>query len=856
MANLVTKFGYLKPGARQGRGGYVKYIATRDGVEKLDDSQRLAPATAKQRQFIEELLRDFPDCKEMLEYEDYASRQTIGAASDFISRALEDNAHKILDSKTYADYIATRPRAERFGSHGLFTDSGVQVDLQKVSDDLNRHKGNVWTIIISLRREDAVRLGFDHGSRWRDMLRTQTQALAENLKIPMEHLKWFAAFHDESYHPHVHLIAYSSTENEGYLSKQGVMKLRSAFACDIFAQDLLCVYDQQTAYRDDLRQVSWERVEELVGQIKAGQYDSVGLEMQLVMLARRLKRHKGKKVYGYLSAGTKKLVDSIVDDLAMDSRIAELYDLWYEQRERILQTYTSHLPERVPLSRNEDFKVVRNAVVKAAVELITVEMGGQDSQEEDAPLPPADELPEFEPSSPGQSRGKKKSWWTDAYMLARQYLYGIGDTPRDLEKAAALLTVEAQKGNGFAMYDLGKIHLDKEQGGAAQEWFRKAHRAFLTKESHARKPGYLRYRIGKLYALGHGVDQDFSAAARWYGKALQEENPFAAYALGCLYLRGQGVEQNDAQAFDLFYQAANHEEKPNAYAADELGKMYERGIGIQADEPAAHEWYRQAYAGFLSIEKQFAEDKLYYRLGHMNLTGKGTPVDIPQAARYFEKAARLGNVDAQYTLGRLLLRGEGLQKDAPAGVFWLGQAAKKGHLLAPYLLGKTLLLGADVPRDADRALILLEKAIEQGHIRAAAFLGKAYMQGELLPRDVEKGLTLLESAAQAGDANAEYQLGKLFLYGKVVAQDQARAIAYLTSAAEHGNAYAAQLLQRFYEKNNWAVTASVMSLLQQAARIFEGKLQEYYTPQMGRTDRKLLSKIAEKKLAQGQKLGG
>ena len=166
----------------------------------------------------------------------------------------------------------------------------------------------------------------------------------------MEHLKWFAAFHDESYHPHIHLIAYSNVENEGYLSKQGVMKLRSAFARDIFAQDLLCVYDQQTAYR----QVSREKVEELVGQIRAGQYDGTGLDMLLLKLAQRLSRTKGKKVYGYLSAGTKKLVDSIVDDLAADSRIAELYDLWYEQRERIIQTYSQKLPERVPLSQNGD----------------------------------------------------------------------------------------------------------------------------------------------------------------------------------------------------------------------------------------------------------------------------------------------------------------------------------------------------------------------------------------------------------------------------------------------------------------------------------------------------------------------
>ena len=238
MPRLVTKFKYLKPNARQSRGGYVKYIATRDGVEKLDDSRKFAPATAKQRKLIASLLHDFPDSREMFEYEDYMKNQTIGAASEFITRAIEDNAGQALSSKTYADYIATRPRAERFGSHGLFTDDGVQVNLEKVSQELNDYGGNVYTIIISLRREDAERLGFDSGSRWRDMLRTQTQALAENLKIPLEHLKWFAAFHNESHHPHIHLLAYSAVENEGYLTKKGVQKLRSEFAKDSVAQDL------------------------------------------------------------------------------------------------------------------------------------------------------------------------------------------------------------------------------------------------------------------------------------------------------------------------------------------------------------------------------------------------------------------------------------------------------------------------------------------------------------------------------------------------------------------------------------------------------------------------------------------
>lgn len=189
MAKLVTKFKYLKPYGRDGkrnRGGYAKYIATREGVEKIDDSRKHAPATMSQKELIGKILKDFPDSMQMLEYEDYMGQPTIGNASEFITRVLEDNAVDTMEKKTYADYIATRPRAERFGSHGLFTDEGMEVNLSKVSEDLNKHGGNVWTVIISLRREDAERLGYNNGNRWRDMLRTQTEALAANLKIPME----------------------------------------------------------------------------------------------------------------------------------------------------------------------------------------------------------------------------------------------------------------------------------------------------------------------------------------------------------------------------------------------------------------------------------------------------------------------------------------------------------------------------------------------------------------------------------------------------------------------------------------------------------------------------------------------
>ena len=377
MAKLVTKFKYLKPGARQGRGGYAKYIATRDGVEKIDDTKRFAPATWNQKQLINKILRDFPDSKDMLEYEDYQRKQTVESASEFISHAIEDNAHLALNSKTYADYIATRPRAEKFGSHGLFTDDGVQVNLKKVSQELSHYGGNVWTVIISLRREDAERLGFDNGSRWRDMLRTQTQALSENLRIPMKHLKWFAAFHNESHHPHIHLIAYSTEEKEGYLTKQGVQKLRSSFAKDIFAQDLLCIYEEQTEHRDRLRSTSKDVLAEIVSQINSGGYSNPHLEELLVQLTRQLSRTKGKKVYGYLKADVKSLVDSIVDELATDLRINALYDLWYQQRENVLRTYNSNLPERVPLSWNKEFNSIKNAVIQEAMNLVMDNQQGQ-----------------------------------------------------------------------------------------------------------------------------------------------------------------------------------------------------------------------------------------------------------------------------------------------------------------------------------------------------------------------------------------------------------------------------------------------------------------------------------------------
>ena len=428
MPRLVTKFKYLKPGGG-GRsvGGYARYIATREGVEKLDDSHRHAPATQKQQALIEKILRDFPETKGTQEYEDFLREQTVGNASEFISMSIEETLDEVADTKTYADYIATRPRAERFGSHGLFTDEGVEVQLSNVSQELNAYKGNVYTAILSLKREDATRLGFDSGSRWRDFLRGQTQTLSANLKIPMDHLRWYAAFHNEGHHPHIHLIAYSSVPGEGRLSKQGMENMRSAFAREIFSQELLFTYQQQTEYRDQLRLQSRENISDIVAQINAETYQNPRIEELLIQLADRLSRTTGKKVYGYLKPDVKAIVDQIVAELAGDESIRKLYDLWYEQREDVLQTYTDTFPERIPLEQNKEFKSIRNAVIQEALKITPfIQRRADVSQrlriEEEQPFPEDQPLKgyEFYPPYPPHQQEEADDGDDDSAILEEQ----------------------------------------------------------------------------------------------------------------------------------------------------------------------------------------------------------------------------------------------------------------------------------------------------------------------------------------------------------------------------------------------------------------------------------------------------
>lgn len=643
MAKLVTKFKYLKPRSNSA-GKYLKYIATREGVEMIDNSKKYAPATVKQKQFIEKMLLDFPDATESLEYADYIAKPNRINASELISRTIENNIDVISDSKTYADYIATRPRTQKFGSHGLFTDDGVAINLSKVSEELNNHNGNVWTMIVSLHREDAERLGFNRGERWRDMLRTQAEQLSTNLKIPMKNLRWYAAFHNESHHPHIHLIAYSVVENEGYLTKQGIERMRSSLASDIFQQDLISVYEKQTEHRREIKESSKDIMDKIISEINSGVYDNPLLEEKLLQLSKRLSRTSGKKVYGYLKSDVKSLIDSIVDLIADDERVSKLYDLWYENKLSIIRTYTDETPDKIPLSQNKEFKSIKNMVITQAMNIFAEKDAFDDND--------GNIEKEFEQSEESDNE---------------QFEF----TNNSIED----LYMKAQNNNSYAQYKLGKMYLKgenvKQDAEYGVRWLLKA-----IKQNNR----YAQYLLGKAILKGeylpidNNLPLDIDFAVELLLKASDQGNEYASYTLGKAFVEGDLLPQDISAGFELLLKASEKNCEPAWYY---LGKMFYKGIGVIKDIDTAIYYFKKAVK----------DNNAYvaYSLGKI-YSSEDEYIDMNKAIYYFRIAADYNNPFAEYQLGKIYLYGNGVEKNYDIAMHYLNLSAEHGNQYAEQFL--------------------------------------------------------------------------------------------------------------------------------------------------------------------------
>jgi len=369
MARLILHARYFAPNAkkRATRLSYLmKYYATREGVEKPNHKQENHfPASENQKETIRKMLEQVPELKDTHEFEDYTETPTVANASELITRGAEYLLH-VGKPDIYLQYIAERPRVEKIGDHGLFAQTDEPIDLSKVAKAVSEHPGNVWTLVFSLRRPDAERLGYNNAESWRTLCRAKAGTIAQAMNIPEQDLQWYAAFHNEGHHPHIHMVAYS-TGTEGYLTRYGIDDIKSAFAAEIFQLDLMEIYKEQTKLRNDLRQMADAYVRKL-----RDLPQSAGEFADLIPLLTEIHRclpQKGKLKYGYMPKDVKNLVDEVVNRLEKHPKVAELYELWYQQKCAIIATYTSNYPQKEPLSENEAFRPIKNAVLEAAKEM-------------------------------------------------------------------------------------------------------------------------------------------------------------------------------------------------------------------------------------------------------------------------------------------------------------------------------------------------------------------------------------------------------------------------------------------------------------------------------------------------------
>ena len=636
MARLIVKSPYIKCGAGQSAGGYLKYIATRERVEIIPDDR---PPTQKQTQLIAKLVKDFPDAKELMEYADYTAHPTKATASALITLALESNWDRVQGMEGYAKYIALRPRAERLGEHGLFGDN-TAVDLAAVADELDHYTGNVWTHIISLHREDAARLGYDHADAWRTLLRTHRNDIAAAMKIPPEDFRWYAAFHDEGNHPHVHMMAWSTKPNQAYLSKDGIRQIKSTLTNQIFRQELLHVYEQKSKSRDDLVAEARKAMLELAKAMQEMTSIHPEAEQMIWDLSRQLGQVGGRKTYGYLPKPMKKLVDEIVDQMVRLPTVDQCYQTWWELQCQVEDYYSEGKKRlRPPLSQQKEFRQIKNAVIREAEHIRVNRFSFEDEEMQDD----GEQISTYDMSYECQ----------DLQSAANDERFSLAER----DEAAEQLEQLAESGDAHAQYIIGTAYRD---GGLLIPDMAKA-KKFLEYAAK-QEIDTAQYALGKLYLSDDADVHDPAKGIYWLKRSEENGNTYAAYRLGKEYLSGKNTVKDAETAVSYLRQAADN---GSAYAQYLLGKLYLMGEGVPNDTNAAYEWFAaardngHAYAEFFMKRMERGEQeppsvllsatRLLYHMGNIFQdnapapTANGVQIDRKRLAQLRQKRVALGH---------------------------------------------------------------------------------------------------------------------------------------------------------------------------------------------------------------------
>lgn len=905
MSQLIVTSRYLKNGNQKNktkRRNYTKYIATRETVEIRSQKfvDRNANATKNQEQLINNLINDFPESKRYLEYEDYEREPTIENAGELISTIVERNADVVGNRQNFVGYMAMRPGVEKRGSHGLFNEKNEPIILNQAANEIAEHKGNVWSHVVSLRREDAVRLGFDNSDAWRELVKRHISDIAKAQNIPLCNLKWYAAYHDTTHHPHIHLLVYSTNPKQGFLTKAGIDKVRSAFANDIFHDDLQSIYQEQTVSRDELKAVSKNEFESIVNRIASNDHTDPQLGELIRKLYIQLQNVKGKKVYGYLPKEIKETVNKIFSELAKDENIRQLYDKWCSLERLKCKTYTQKEKELPSLTDNKVFQPVRNMIIRTVLNMkpfdVNTEIEGSEPNDEYIDNTPQNVLPLFDEAEPLEEKETDESAaaikyyikWNDQYKKACKLIYGKDAKLNDFKKAGQLLLSESQRGNVLADYDLGKLYSTDKLGERNEEMsvakYTRALQGFLRIEPNSKKlKPYVQYRIGKMFCYGLGTEQDYEKAFEWFERSAKQKNKFAQFSLANLYYYGNGVEKDLSQAF-LWYQRSSSQGQP--YAAYYIAQMYRYGEYVTKDNDTAQRYYQQALSGFLKIESDdMADDDLFYKLGQMFKLGLGTDSDVTKAIEYFRRSAEMNNKNGLFEYGKALLIGEHIPQNTDSAVKLLEKAVKLKNSNAKRFLALEYISGEHLEQDIEKGIALLTECADSGDVIACYRLGKIYLQGEIMSQNLDKAekyLLLAEDSEYAqyalaklylqeekydiqkavnyfencADKNhwASYQLGRIYLFGaEGFTKDKEQAIEWFTKSANDGNEYAQAMLDDISKFENDLLANTIFSLFVSLSRCIQDSYDNDRKDLQSIVDRKLMRVIRKKKMELGEK---
>ena len=905
LSQIIVTSRYLKSGTQKSknkRRNYTKYIATRETVEVRDQNtiDRNNNATKNQQELLRGLLSDFPEAQRYLEYEDYTANPTVENASELINTIIERNADVIGNRQNFVGYMAMRPGVEKRGSHGLFNEKDEPIILNQAANEIAEHKGNVWSHVVSLRREDAVRLGYDNSDAWRELVKRHISDIAKAQNIPLCNLKWYAAYHDTTHHPHIHLLVYSTNPKQGFLTKAGIDKIRSAFANDIFHDDLQSIYQEQTVSRDELKAVSKNEFESIVNMIASNDHTDPQLGELIRKLYIQLQNVKGKKVYGYLPKEIKETVNKIFSELAKDENIRQLYDKWCSLERLKCKTYTQKEKELPSLTDNKVFQPVRNMIIRTVLNMkpfdVNTEIEGSEPNDEYIDNTPQNVLPLFDEAEPLEEKETDESAaaikyyikWNDQYKKACKLIYGKDAKLNDFKKAEQILLSESQRGNVLAVYDLGKLYSTDKLGERNEEMsiakYTQALQGFLQIEPNSKKiKPYIQYRIGKMFCYGLGTEQDYEKAFEWFERSAKQKNKFAQFSLANLYYYGNGVEKDLSQAF-LWYQRSSSQGQP--YAAYYIAQMYRYGEYVTKDNDTAQRYYQQALSGFLKIESDdMADDDLFYKLGQMFKLGLGTDSDVTKAIEYFRRSAEMNNKNGLFEYGKALLIGEHIPQNTDSAVKLLEKAVKLKNSNAKRFLALEYISGEHLEQDIEKGIALLTECADSGDVIACYRLGKIYLQGEIMSQnldkaekylllaedseytqyalaklylqeekyDIQKAVNYFENCA---DKNhwASYQLGRIYLFGaKDIERDKEKAIEWFTKSANDGNEYAQDLLENMERYENAVLANTIFGLFANLSRCIEDDYTQKYKLVRRTVDSRLRRMISQKKLSLGIK---